>query len=81
MQETRLDAEGLRQRAEQAIEGSPYTQADVARELDVSRASVNRALKDASPKLEKLRCRIVELLEPCRVERKRIFLLHPDSDE
>lgn len=81
MQETRLDAEGLRQRAEQAIEGSPYTQADVARELDVSRASVNRALKGTSPKLEKLRCRIVELLEPCHVERKRIFLLHPSEED
>ncbi len=32
-----------------------------------------------STKLEKLRCRIVELLEPYRVE--RIFLPHPDPDE
>lgn len=76
-----LNAEELRRRAEQAIEQSPYTQADVARELDVSRASVNRALKDTSPKLEKLRCRIVELLEPYRVERKRTFVLHPIDDE
>jgi DNA-binding XRE family transcriptional regulator len=75
MQETRLDAEGLRQRAEQAIEDSPYTQADVARKLDVSRASINRALKDASPKLEKLRCRIVEHLRGGRVE-KRVTFAH-----
>ncbi|WP_103019411.1 hypothetical protein [Salinibacter altiplanensis] len=75
-----LNAEELRSRAERAIEQSPYTQADVSRELDVSRASVNRALKDTSPKLEKLRCRIVELLEPYRVERKRIFELHPKDE-
>ena len=75
-----LNAEELRARAERAIEQSPYTQADVARKLDVARASVNRALKDTSPKLEKLRCRIVELLEPYRVERKRIFELHPKDE-
>ncbi len=75
-----LDAEELRARAKRAIDQSPYTQADVARKLDVSRASVNRALKDTTPKLEKLRCRIVELLEPYRVERKRVFELHPTDE-
>jgi DNA-binding XRE family transcriptional regulator len=78
MQETRLDAEGLRRRAEQAIEDSPYTQADVARELDVSRASVNRALNQTTPKLEKLRRRIVEHLRGGRVE-KRVTFVHVEE--
>ena len=58
-----------------------YTQADVSRKLDVSRMSATQALKDTSPKLEKIRCRIVKLLGPCRVERKRIFLMQPGSAE
>ena len=79
MQETRLDAEGLRRRAERAIEESPYTQADVARELDVSRASVNRALNQTTPKLEKLRRRIVEHLRGGRVE-KRVTFVHVEDE-
>ena len=72
-----LSAQELRDRAQRAIENSAYTQADVARKLDVSRASVNRALKDTSRKFEKLRCQIVELLEPYRVNRRRVFDIHP----
>lgn len=79
MEEVRLDPEGLRARARRAVEESPYTQADVARGLDVSRGSITQALNDTSPRLEKLRCRIVELLEPCEVERRRTFVLHPND--
>jgi predicted DNA-binding protein (UPF0251 family) len=79
MPETILDAEGLRRRAERAIEDSPYTQADVARELDVSRASVNRALNQTTPKLEKLRGRIVEHLRGGRVE-KRVTFVHVEEE-
>jgi DNA-binding XRE family transcriptional regulator len=79
MEEIRLDPEGLQERARRAVEESPYTQADVARELDVSRGSITQALNDASPRLEKLRCRIVELLEPCEVERRRTFVLRPTN--
>jgi DNA-binding XRE family transcriptional regulator len=79
MEEIRLDPEGLQERARRAVDESPYTQADVARELDVSRGSITQALNDASPRLEKLRCRIVELLEPCEVERRRTFVLHPNN--
>ena len=77
MEELRLDPEGLQARARRVVDESPYTQADVARELDVSRGSITQALNDASPRLEKLRCRIVELLSEYEVERRRSFLLHP----
>jgi hypothetical protein len=77
MEEIRLDPEGLQARARRAVEESPYTQADIARELDVGRASITQALNDTTRRLEKLRCRIVELLEPCEVERRRRFVLHP----
>jgi len=72
-----LSAQELRDRAERAIENSTYTQADVARKLDVSRASVNRAINDTTRKFERLRCRIIELLEPYRVNRRRVFDVHP----
>jgi predicted DNA-binding protein (UPF0251 family) len=80
MKRIELDAEGLREEAERAVDRSPYTQSDIADKLDVSRASVNRALNTSGPKFEKLRCRIIELLEPCRVERKRTFVLHPNDE-
>jgi hypothetical protein len=74
-----LDPEGLQARARRAIEESPHTQADVARELDVVRSSITQALGDTTGRFEKLRCRIVELLEPCEVERQRRFVLHPED--
>lgn len=77
MEELRLDPEGLQARARRVVEESPYTQADVARELDVSRGSITQALNSASPRLEKLRCRIVELLSGYEVERRRSFILYP----
>lgn len=80
MNRIQLDAEGLRKEAEQAVDGSPYTQSDIAEKLDVSRASVNRALNTIGPKFEKLRCRIIELLKPYRVEQKRTFILHSDDE-
>jgi len=80
MKRIELDAEGLRKEAEQAVDESPYTQSDIAKKLDVSRASVNRALNTSGPKFEKLRCRIIELLKPCRVEQKRTFVLHPEDE-
>jgi predicted DNA-binding protein (UPF0251 family) len=75
MKRTELDAEGLRAEAEAAVDESPYTQAEIARQLDVSRASVNRALNQTTPKLEKLRRRILEHLRPVRVERRVTYVL------
>jgi DNA-binding transcriptional regulator LsrR (DeoR family) len=62
MKKTQYDAEGLREEAATAIEDSPYTQTDVAKQLDVARTSVNRAVNTTTPKFEKLRQRIVEHL-------------------
>jgi predicted DNA-binding protein (UPF0251 family) len=81
MKRTELDAEGLRAEAEAAVDASPYTQAEIARQLDVSRTSVNRALNQTSPKLEKLRRRILEHLRPVRVERRITYVLHEEEDE
>lgn len=75
MKRTELDAEGLRAEVEAAVDESPYTQAEIARQLDVSRASVNRALNQITPKLEKLRRRILEHLRPVRVERRVTYVL------
>jgi predicted DNA-binding protein (UPF0251 family) len=58
---------------------SPYTQSDVADQLDVSRTSVNRAVNTADPKFEKLRRRIVEHLWGGRVE-KRVTFVHVEDE-
>jgi predicted DNA-binding protein (UPF0251 family) len=79
MKRTELDAEGLRREAERAVDESPYTQADVADTLGVSRASVNRALNTTGPKFEKLRCRIVEHFRGGRVE-KRVTFVHTEDE-
>ena len=79
MKETQYDAEGLREEAATAIEDSPYTQTDVAEQLDVSRTSVNRAVNTTNPKFEKLRQRIVEHLRGGRVE-KRVTFVHVEDE-
>lgn len=80
MREIKIDSDGLREEAMRAVEESPYTQADVARELDVTRTSVNHALRRSDPALEKLRCRIVELLTEYRVEKEVKYVLTPKEE-
>ncbi|MCS4201456.1 hypothetical protein [Salinibacter ruber] len=79
MKETQYDAEGLQEEAATAIEDSPYTQTDVAEQLDVARTSVNRAVNTTTPKFEKLRQRIVEHLQGGRVE-KRVTFVHVEDE-
>ncbi len=79
MKETQYDVEGLREEAATAIEDSPYTQTDVAEQLDVARTSVNRAVNATTPKFEKLRQRIVEHLRGGRVE-KRVTFVHVQDE-
>lgn len=78
MKRTEYDTEGLRREAARAINESPYTQADIADQLDVSRTSVNRAVNTESPKFEKLRQRIVEHLQGGRVE-KHVTFVHVED--
>jgi predicted XRE-type DNA-binding protein len=79
MKRTEYDTEGLRDEAAQAIADSPYTQSDIAEQLDVSRTSVNRAVNNTSPKFEKLRRRIVEHLRGGRIE-KRVTFVHVEDE-
>lgn len=79
MKRTEYDAEGLQREAAKAIDESPYTQVDIADQLDVSRTSVNRAVNDASSKFEKLRRRIVAHLRGGRIE-KRVTFVHVEDE-
>ena len=79
MKQTQYDAEGLRDEAAEAIADSPYTQSDIAEQLDVARTSVNRAVNSTGPKFEKLRQRIVEHLRGGRVE-KRVTFVHVEEE-
>jgi DNA-binding transcriptional regulator LsrR (DeoR family) len=79
MKETQYDAEGLREEAATAIEDSPYTQTDVAEQLDVARTSVNRAVNTTTPKFGKLRQRIAEHLQGGRVE-KCVTFVHVEGE-
>ncbi len=79
MKRTEYDTDGLRDEAATAIEESPYTQSDIADQLDVARTSVNQAVNDTSPKFEKLRQRIGEHLRGGRVE-KRVTFVHVEDE-
>ena len=68
----------MRGEAPKTVAESPYTQTDVADQLDVSRTSVNRAANATTPKFEKLRRRIAEHLRGGRVE-KRVTFVHVEG--
>ena len=63
-----LSHEQLRQEAEDAVEKSGKSQAQIARELEVSRAAVSRAVKETNTALLALQKRIVEHLTSYEIE-------------
>jgi len=68
---------GLRLYARKAVKESEKSQSDVARELDVHRSAVSRALLETGPNLEKMQARIVEHLTPFELERREAFVKKP----
>jgi len=77
---TELDFEGLRKEAAAAVEDAGRSQSEVARELDVHRSAVSRAVKESGPRLSELQRRIIRHLTPYRIERRVTFKAHKDAD-
>lgn len=73
---TELDLRGLQREAAHAAEESGRTQSAIARELDVHRSAVSRALRHTGRQFAKLQCRIIEHLTPYRLEERRTWKAH-----
>ena len=76
----KLDYEALRREAKAAIEGSGKSQAQVGRELGVSRGAVSRAVKETGSKLASLQRRIIEHLTDYRLEEETRFRVRHEPD-
>lgn len=63
----------LRRAAAALVDESDRSQSALARELDVHRSSVSRALNEEGPQFEKLQTKIIELLTPNRIEKSVRF--------
>lgn len=66
----------LRQETAAAVEESGRSQAEIARELDVHRSAVSRAVKEEGPNWHKLQRRILSHLTPYEVEKRVYFKAH-----
>lgn len=64
----RLTYEQLRDEVASAVADYAESQAALARELDVTRGAVNRAVKEAGPMLVRLQKRIIEHLTEYHIE-------------
>ena len=65
-----ISYEELRQAAAQAIDEAGISQAQVARDLDVTRGAVSRAIKEPGATFYDLQRRIIEHLTDFRVEKE-----------
>jgi transposase-like protein len=76
---TELSYEELRAEARQAVEASGKAYAEVARELDVHRTAVARAVKEEGEKFQRLQREIIQHLTPYRIERVVRFKARRDE--
>ena len=67
--------EKLLQVAQQAVDNAQVSQSELARQLDVHRSTVSRALSEGGPKFQDLQRRIIDRLTPYRVQRRVTFQL------
>jgi len=71
-----MNYDELQQAAAQAIDDAGTSQAQVARELDVTRGAVSRAVKEPGSALFNLQSRIIAHLTDYRVEREVETKIH-----
>lgn len=76
---TELSFEELRQETASVVEKSGKSQAAVARELDLHRSAVSRAVKETGPRVQKIQRRVLRHLTPYRIERRVYFKAHRED--
>lgn len=70
---TEMDFDGLREETASAVGESGKTQSEIARELDLHRSAVSRAVKESGPRVQKIQRRVLRHLTPYRVEQRTYF--------
>ncbi len=76
---TELSFDELRDETAAAVDESGKSQAAVARELDLHRSAVSRAVKESGPRVQKIQRRVLRHLTPYHVERRVYFKSHRDE--
>lgn len=76
---TELSFDELRDETAEAVEESGRSQAEVARELDMHRSAVSRAVKESGPRVQKIQRRVIQHLTPYRVDRHVYFKAHRED--
>jgi predicted transcriptional regulator len=76
---TELGFDELRDETAAAVDESGKSQAAVARELDLHRSAVSRAVKESGPRVQKIQRRVLRHLTPYHVERRVYFKAHRDE--
>ncbi|MCS4198178.1 hypothetical protein [Salinibacter ruber] len=66
----KLSYEEMQERAQNVLNGSDWTQREIASELDVTRGAVAKAVTTPGPRYQRLQMQIIETLTDYRMERE-----------
>jgi hypothetical protein len=73
----KLSYEDLQEQARAVLNGSDWTQREIADELDVTRGSVAKAVTTPGPRYQRLQMRIIEELTDYRIKREETVHFRP----
>jgi len=76
---TEMSFDELRDETAAAVDESGKSQAEVARELDMHRSAVSRAVKESGARVQKIQRRVLRHLTPYRIERRVHFKAHRED--
>jgi len=76
---TEMSFDELRDETAAAVDKSGKSQAEVARELDLHRSAVSRAVKESGPRVQKIQRRVLRHLTSYRIERRVRFKAHRED--
>ena len=76
---TEMSFDELRDETAAAVDESGKSQSQVARELDMHRSAVSRAVKESGPRVQKIQRRVLRHLTPYRIERRVSFKAHRED--
>jgi predicted transcriptional regulator len=76
---TEMSFDELRDETAAAVDESGKSQAAVARELDMHRSAVSRAVKESGPRVQKIQRRVLRHLTPYRIDRRVRFKAHREE--
>ena len=76
---TEMSFDELRDETAATVDESGKSQAEVARELDMHRSAVSRAVKESGARVQKIQRRVLRHLTPYRIERRVHFKAHRED--